>query len=165
MKNRSSPGQWPRPRPLARRAEPCCSLREGQGVTSGRKELPDICVPRVFHKPGQLLSIVSGEDGLLSLYHPITFPGNNSCPGGNLVPHTQQLLSIIIYTYIMQCIHEMCMIHTQLHKISSLLPTVASAWNSSPPHCSHSLLIRAKSFIKSEFKFHFLRGALYNPPL
>lgn len=56
-------------------------------MTSGRKELPDICVPRVFHKPSQLLSIVSGEDGLLSLYHPITFPGNNSCPGGNLVPH------------------------------------------------------------------------------
>ena len=47
----------------------------------------DICVPRVFHKPSQLLSIVSGEDGLLSLYHPITFPGNNSCPGGKLVPH------------------------------------------------------------------------------
>ena len=57
------------------------------------------------------------------------------------------------------------MIHTQLHKISSLLSTVASTWNSSPPHCSHFLLVRAKSFIKSEFKFHFLRGALYNPPL
>ena len=57
--------------------------------------------------------------------------------------------------------------HTKLHKISSLLTTVASVWNSSPqpPHCSLPLLVRVNSFIKPEFTFHFLREALYNPPL
>lgn len=32
-------------------------------MTSGRRELPDISVPRVFHKLRQLLCIVSGETG------------------------------------------------------------------------------------------------------
>lgn len=62
-KNKSSPGRWPKPRPLARQAEHCRSLREGQRVTPGHRELPDIHIPGVFHKPRQLLTIVSGEAG------------------------------------------------------------------------------------------------------
>lgn len=56
-------------------------------MTSGRRELPDICVPRVFHKPLQLLCIVSGETGSCCFTTPSLswkqlLPWWESCPTG-----------------------------------------------------------------------------------
>lgn len=89
MKNRSSPGQWPRPRPLTKQAGYCCSPGAGWGggqrVTPGCQKLPDTCVPGVFHKPQQLHSF-RGSGGSHYCTSPSPSLESNSHPTLNFVP-------------------------------------------------------------------------------